>query len=295
MANAIKELTLLDRLQDPAEAEVWVSLVPERLTPTTEVRGRLMGPRCPYSSTVEVAYPIRPFPRPLEGWPGIVRRVVIPEASLWEPNCPFLYEGPVELWEAGELSERVIVRHGLRSVNLTSRGLRINGHIVELRGLAVESSSAEDAQRLHAEGFNTLLTGIGRDTNELLESADRFGFLVLARVGGPNGVPLTERTGKLLETHPSALGWLIPQGWGEAQLSALHAKAKHLLLGMELPGVPTTPLPPQISFIACDQRTLPALANLPFPKLILADRTLTDEDRGGSLASPGILGCIGRE
>lgn len=292
MANAIRELTLLDRLQDPAEAEVWVSLVPERLTPTTEVRGRLMGPRCPYSSTVEVAYPIRPFPRPLAGWPGIVRRVVIPEASLWEPNCPFLYEGPVELWEAGELCERVTVRHGLRSLNLTSRGLRVNGHIVELHGLAVESLSAEDPQRLHAEGFNTLLTGIGPDTLELLDSADRFGFLVLVRVGGPNGVPLTERTGKLLEAHPSALGWLIPQGWGEAQLSALHAKAKHLLLGMELPGVPTTPLPPQISFVACDERTLPALENLPLPKLLLTNRSDATNGEGDVLKAASVLGRV---
>src|SRR5579885_2237859 len=202
MANCIRELMLHDRSRDPAEAEIWVSVVPEQITPSTEVRGRLMGPRCVYSSTVEVAYPLKPFARPLEGWPGIVRRVVIPEASLWDPQSPFLYEGPIELWEEGELCERVQVRHGLRGISLGPRGLRVNAQVVEVRGLATSTCAAAEARQLNDAGFNTVLTGIGRETEELLDVADRFGFLVLVRVGGPNGVPLTERTGKLLDHHP---------------------------------------------------------------------------------------------
>jgi hypothetical protein len=292
MANSIRELALHDRSRDPAEAEIWVSVVPERITSSTEVRGRLMGPRCVYSSTVEVAYPLKPFARPLEGWPGIVRRVVIPEASLWDPLCPFLYEGPVELWEDGQLCERVEVRHGLRGLSLGPRGLRVNAQVVEIRGLTSRMCAAAEARQLNDAGFNTLLTGIGRETEELLDVADRFGFLVLVHVGGPNGVPLTERTGKLLERHPSAMGWLVPQGWGEGQLAALHERAKHLLLGMELPGVPTTPLPPQVSFIVCDRRSLPALANLALPKIVLADESDVGDADGDVPAAAGVLGCI---
>ena len=292
MANSIRELTLHDRLRDSAEAEVWVNVVPERITPSTEVRGRLMGPRCVYSNTVEVAYPLKPFARPLEGWPGLVRRVVIPEASLWDPQCPFLYEGPVELWEDGQLCERVDVRHGLRGLSIGPRGLRVNAQVVEIRGLTSSTWSAAEARQLNDAGFNTLLTGIGRETQELLDVADRFGFLVLVRVGGPNGVPLTERTGKLLERHPSAMGWLVPQGWGEGQLAALHERAKHLLLGMEVPGVPTTPLPPQISFIVCDVRCLTALANLALPKIVLAEESDVGDTDGEVPAAAGVLGCI---
>src|SRR4051794_3816870 len=105
MANRIREVQVHDRSVIPAEAEVWVRVVPERLTPATEVRGRLMGPRCAYASTVEVAYPLRPLGPPVGNglravpaarggerppcrWgnddaPGLTLRVVIPEASLW--------------------------------------------------------------------------------------------------------------------------------------------------------------------------------------------------------------------
>src|SRR4051812_27257434 len=98
--NQIRVITVFPQLHDPAEPEVWITVTPAFQTPTTDVRGRLMGPRCHYASTVEVAYPLRPFARPPEGLPALARRVVIPEASLWEPQCPFLYQGPVELWEA---------------------------------------------------------------------------------------------------------------------------------------------------------------------------------------------------
>src|SRR5438105_3893021 len=103
MANRIRDFHLRDQLDDPAEAEVWVGVIPEQITPATEVRGRLMGPRCHYASTVEVAYPLRLFVRRPEGLPGLAMRVVIPEASLWEPESPFLYLGPIELWEDGKL------------------------------------------------------------------------------------------------------------------------------------------------------------------------------------------------
>ena len=52
---------------DPAQAELWISVTAEHLTPTTELRGQLAGPRCLYAATVEVGYPLRPFTRCAEG------------------------------------------------------------------------------------------------------------------------------------------------------------------------------------------------------------------------------------
>ena len=63
MPNRIRQLRLLDRSLTPNEAEVWVFVEAESMSATTEVRGRLMGPSCPYASTVDVAYPLRPFPK----------------------------------------------------------------------------------------------------------------------------------------------------------------------------------------------------------------------------------------
>jgi hypothetical protein len=59
-----------------------------------EVRGRLMGPRCPGVSTVEIAYQLRRVE-------PVVYQVLIPEPSLWTPDRPYVYEGPVEWWQDG--------------------------------------------------------------------------------------------------------------------------------------------------------------------------------------------------
>src|SRR3954464_13906698 len=107
MDNRILRVEVRDGSVVRAPPEVGVRADVERVTPTTELRGRLMGPRCRFASTIEVAYPLRPFVREPEGFAGPSGRVVIPEASLWDPQCPFLYEGPVELWQDGKLCRRV--------------------------------------------------------------------------------------------------------------------------------------------------------------------------------------------
>src|SRR5438105_3300765 len=160
MTNRIRELRLHDQLDDPAEAEAWLSVIPENITPTTEVRGRLVGPRCHYASTVEVAYPVRPFVRRPPGLPGLAARVVIPEASLWEPESPFLYQGPIELWEDEQLCERIQLSHGLRVVTLGPRGIRVNGRQITLEGVQGDRFSEDDLVRLHQAGCNLLLVSV---------------------------------------------------------------------------------------------------------------------------------------
>src|SRR5262245_54959769 len=128
MTNRIREIHIQAVRLDPYEAEVRITVLPERVTPTTAVRSKLVGPRSAYARTLEVAYPLAlllpspplrgrgvggegtadatPSPHPLspsEGGEGLSRpaltcRVVIPEPSFWDPETPFLYEGLVELW-----------------------------------------------------------------------------------------------------------------------------------------------------------------------------------------------------
>jgi hypothetical protein len=73
-----------------------------------EVFGRLMGPRCPGVSTVEVAYPLRPVA-------PAVYRALIPEPVLWTPEHPCVYEGPIELHRAGRLVGTIAVSLGIRA------------------------------------------------------------------------------------------------------------------------------------------------------------------------------------
>jgi hypothetical protein len=114
MSNKLRQVTTRVQRLSAAEAEVWVLVEAERLWPTTEVRGRLVGPHCPGLSTIEVAYPLRPFPRHPEGVPPLSRRVVIPDPALWEPGRPYVYRAVVELWEDGRACDRAEFECGLK-------------------------------------------------------------------------------------------------------------------------------------------------------------------------------------
>lgn len=61
------------------------------LPPGVQVRGRLMGPRCPGISTVEIAYHLRPLG-------AGVFQVLIPDPTFATPDRPYVYEGPAEFW-----------------------------------------------------------------------------------------------------------------------------------------------------------------------------------------------------
>jgi hypothetical protein len=112
--NKLRSVTAEVRKLTPVEAEVWIIVEAERITPTTEVRGRLVGPRCPGTSTVEVAYPLRAFARRPDGLSSLSRRVVIPEPSLWTPERPSVYRAIVELWQDGARCDQAEFDYGLR-------------------------------------------------------------------------------------------------------------------------------------------------------------------------------------
>ena len=152
------------------------------MTPTTQIKGRLMGPRNAYRSTVEVAYPLREIERA----GTIVLRVVIPEASWWEPRTPFLYQGPLELWQDGQLRECHDLSHGIRTLQMTANGLRLNGKSLALHGTAVELPFHEtQALQWHNEGINALFTSAddAEMKSALLRIANRFGFLAMDQYG----------------------------------------------------------------------------------------------------------------
>jgi hypothetical protein len=207
MKNHIRRIEVIDHSLDPISAEVWISVLPELQTATTEVRGRLMGPCCLYSSTVEVAYPLRPLP-PQQKPPTLADltvRAAIPEASLWEPQCPFLYQGPIELWEDGQCCDRVLLRHGLRRFKPSAHGLTVNGRPLTLRSRRIAVCTDEEATQMRQSGYNLLIAPVEVRSQVVWDQADRFGFLVLGQLGGDAG---ETRLIELLRGHASCLGWL---------------------------------------------------------------------------------------
>lgn len=203
MTNRIRRVQVRDIRLDPLESEVAVTVFPEHVTPTTEVRGRLVGPRSAYARTLEVAYPLRDCQPGADNDPALVCRVILPEPSFWDPDAPFLYEGFVELWEDGRPADRAEVRHGLRTRGLGPRGVRWNGRPLTLRGVARSTLTSEDAAALRRAGCNTLVAPIRAAA--VWDAADRLGFVVLGEVAAVAEMEEVES----LRGHPCVLGWVL--------------------------------------------------------------------------------------
>jgi hypothetical protein len=278
MDNHIRDIEVYDRSLIPAEAEVRISVVPEHHSATAELRGRLMGPRCAYASTVEVAYPLRPLPLgPAPPVPAALgARVVIPEASLWEPESPFLYRGPVALWQDGRRCDQVTICHGLRSFQLGPRGLRVNGRLVALRGRQVTACSDEEARALRRDCCNLLLAPVTAETPPLWERGDRLGLLLLGRVTDDSEP--TRRHLAALARHACCLGWVLDAG---------SAGLAHHLPPGGLVGFAGGAPPPAAGMQFC---VGPAaeLANFGLPLLVTGEAVTTPTGHG---ASP-ILGSV---
>jgi hypothetical protein len=285
MTNRIVHVTVAVRSPIPAEADLHVTVVPERLTPGTEVRGRFVGPTCRYAATVEVAYHLRPFlatapPPAAAAGPGVMLRAVIPEASLWEPESPFLYHGRIELWQEALRRDVVTVRRGLRSLSLGPRGLRLNGRLLALRGHPVGAGATEgDLERLRRQGCNLLLAPVSEPA--LWDLADQIGFLVIGRLRG------AAEAGALpaLAEHPSCLGWLV--GAGEALPEGLPAGT--IGVGVELAEGGPAVVPAGANFALGPPGLLNAVAR---PRLAL----LATGGNPGAAVGPGdgsLLGWVG--
>jgi hypothetical protein len=99
MTNQILNAEVWMHRSDPAEAEVWLVVSVAQAGPGVEIRGRMVGPKHPAKTTIEVAYPLRPFPKPPADVAGIVYRVVIPEPNFWQASAPYVYDATLELWQ----------------------------------------------------------------------------------------------------------------------------------------------------------------------------------------------------
>jgi hypothetical protein len=247
----------------PSEADVEVVVVPERLTPGTELRGRVMGPRCVHASTIEVAYPFRPVPTPTAG--AMAARTAVPEASLWDPQRPFVYRAVVELWQDGQRCARMERDCGFRTVHLGARGLRWNGWPLTLRGTTRPPATAEEARAARAAGYNLVLDTI--DNRGVWDAAQEYGFVVLARLSlTEEGVRQAEGEG----TRACCLGWLVNQeelGQADAGLIG-RLRTPGALVGVELDHPPTAPLPEGVSFVVGPEALLPALEGVNLPRIV---------------------------
>ncbi len=106
MAGAIGSVQIQQHRLSPMEADLRIIVA--------ELRGRVHGPKCPGTETIQLAYPLRPVATS-EGAADqfLAARVVIPEPNLWTQETPFVYEAVVELWRNGRQIDSMTHTFGL--------------------------------------------------------------------------------------------------------------------------------------------------------------------------------------
>jgi hypothetical protein len=288
MTNEIRQIELVDRVLNPAEAEVWIRVVPELRTATTEIRGRFIGPQCAFASTVEIAYPFRPLIQAVPAETGLWKRVAIPEPSWWDPVSPLLYRTVVELWEDGRKCAETELTHGFRVRSPDARRPRWNGQPFSIRGAAAQPQADSDWLALRKMDFNVVLAPALAAFQPLWQAADRFGFYMLGRLEKD----FTDVSG--LADHACALGWIVSGEWLDQK------KAADLLtsgfrpkgwLGLESMQV-VEDLPEGVDFALVPEMLFPEMAGGKVPFLLRATESLPAGPDERFPAASGAIGWI---
>ena len=177
--SRIRSIALKPIRLTPTEAELAIEFHGVALHATSEMHGRLMGPTCLYSTTIEVAHPIKMTWRGEVGERSLQGRAVIPEPAWWDPESPFLYHGPIELWEHESRVESTTLRCGLRHAEWKGEQLVWNGKPIELRSQQLTEIDEATLKASRQQGFNavTVPAAIVKAASLI---ADRIGLLVLA-------------------------------------------------------------------------------------------------------------------
>ncbi|MCI0639467.1 MAG: hypothetical protein L0Y72_15695 [Gemmataceae bacterium] len=118
MANCIEKITAHNVSVTPMLAEVRVE-VSGAVPADAVLRGRIVGPRCPGVSTIEIAYSLRA--ERLADQAAVVLVGKVPEPSLWHKDTPFYYDLIVECWQRGKLLQKEKVEHTFQAPLPTRR------------------------------------------------------------------------------------------------------------------------------------------------------------------------------
>jgi len=112
----ITQLTIQQKRLSFAEAELWVFVHVSEVDDGTEIRGSLCGPICASIKTIQIAYTLKPIKPPGFAANILIGRILIPEPNLWNIETPYIYEGNVELWNNGRLTDSRPIRVAFKGI-----------------------------------------------------------------------------------------------------------------------------------------------------------------------------------
>jgi hypothetical protein len=155
---------------------------------------------------------------PVEGELFAGRAAVLPARACrpWSPADPTLYRVRLEVADARGVADTVQFRCGLRTVALTTNGLRLNGERVGLRGVRVPRTNLTDppawVAAARAAGVNLLwLCGDG-PLSGWVDAAEEAGLLLAVELSGA-GLPAAARS-------PAVVLWAVDRTVADPEQTA---------------------------------------------------------------------------
>jgi hypothetical protein len=274
------------------EVEVWLQVHAQKITSGTEVRGRIVGPRCLYAKTVESVAPLRSVVGRSGDQAELIARTSFAAPGFWEPRNPLLYRVVVELWQDEQRCGVSGFDLGFRTIEMLPNSVSVNQKPLSLQGMSHLPQSPEDASVRRQAGYNLVLAGKGQ-WNWWVR-ANPMGFLLLERAALST---LTPQYISLVSQQPCFFGFVLdkelldcPPSESERLLRAW--QKRRVFIGLELDESPPPLLPNGLSFLICPESMLPALETIPLPKLVLREQGALKGET--SAVAPSLLGWIDR-
>lgn len=246
MTSHMEQTGLLDRLQvffgdaSSGLARIYARLGHGGELAGCTLAGRVAGPSCLYSHTLETSVPLTEKPPPvgLSGsgrTPDLLAEALLPDPCFWTADMPFLYQVHVELRRGKELLGSVQRSLGIRPLGTRGRRLLLDSSIWVPHAVDRDEVPGRDWPAWRGSGADMY---VHQPDEQLCDQASRVGVALLAHLEGPADW-LPEQVGKLARWPAVALAVLETDG---DLHPSIRMEARNLLLGW--PGPPAAAVEP---------------------------------------------------
>lgn len=184
----------------------------------------------------------------------IEQNIPVKNPNLWSPSSPYLYTAEIRLFQNDELKDEQKVQFGIREIEYTPEGFKLNGEVTKFKGVclhhdlgplgtAINKAALRRQLRILKDlGCNAIRSAHNMPSLEQLELCDEMGFLVVAesfdewkRPKVKNGYNLyfdnwakkdVENLVRATKNHPSIVMWSagneVPDQYGNEGVKRLH-------------------------------------------------------------------------
>lgn len=187
----------------------------------------------------------------------MVQELRVPQPQLWSPHSPYLYRVRTELLAGRTVIDAEETRIGIRHIEMTKDGFRINGEKMFLRGAnrhqaypylgnaLSDAAQYRDARKIKEAGFDYVRLSHYPQSTAFLQACDELGLVVMNCLMGwqyfgkdPAFAELKYQESRQLirrdRNHPSVILWEV--SLNESDMPKAFIAKTHALAHEEYPG-----------------------------------------------------------